>query len=492
MTSLELQNNQRFDVSSIPFLSADDFRRSVIEALSNGYRMIALTPIDRNVSEKIIAVFADNTSSSIHIIGGVFDKSKLEFESFANEFPQTNYFECELSENYGYIPVNHPWLRPVRKQSIILGNKPYQFYKLEGEEVHEVAVGPIHAGVIEPGHFRFQCHGELVYNLEINLGYQHRGVEKLLLDATPDQRIILSESIAGDTTVGHIFAHCSAIESLTQTQLSLRAEVIRTIASELERIAMHLSGLGGVANDIGFALPASSYGRLRTLAINSLALLCGSRFGRGLFVYGGVRFDFNDEIINSMKKNLEVIRNDVAEINNYLFSSVGVLTRFEDTGTVSKELAQSVGLVGLAARACGLEEDARISFPYSAYRYNPVSMITLSSGDVFARARLRALEIDESLKFIFDQLDNLPTGEIKSEVSELKNNSGVVSVVEGWRGEIVHIAITDGNGNLIQYKVKDPSFNNWYGLSLALRKTAISDFPLCNKSFDLSYAGHDL
>jgi Ni,Fe-hydrogenase III large subunit len=149
-------------------------------------------------------------------------------------------------------------------------------------------------------------------------------------------------------------------------------------------------------------------------------------------------------------------------------------------------------LVGLSARACGLEEDSRISFPYSAYRYNPVSMITLSSGDVFARARLRALEIDESLKFIFDQLDNLPNGEIKSEVSELKNNSGVVSVVEGWRGEIAHIAITDDNGNLIQYKVKDPSFNNWYGLSLALRKTAISDFPLCNKSFDLSYAGHDL
>lgn len=492
MNSLELQNNQRFDVSSIPFLIVDDFRRNVIEALSIGYRMIALTPIDRNVPEKIIAVFADNVTSSIHIIGGKFDKTKLEFESFANEFPQTNYFECELSENYGYVLLNHPWLRPVRKQNVILGNKPYQFYKLEGEEVHEVAVGPIHAGVIEPGHFRFQCHGELVYNLEINLGYQHRGVEKLLLESNPDQRIILSESIAGDTTVGHTFAHSNAIESLTQTQLSLRAEVIRTIASELERIAMHLSGLGGVANDIGFALPASSYGRLRTLSINSLALLCGSRFGRGLFIYGGVRFDFNDEIINAVKKNLEVIRNDVSEINNYLFSSVGVLTRFEDTGFVSKELAQNIGLVGLAARGCGLEEDARINFPYSAYRYNPVSMITLSSGDVFARARLRALEIDESLKFIFDQLDNLPSGEIKSKVGEMKYNSGVVSIVEGWRGEIVHIAITDGNGNLVQYKIKDPSFNNWYGLNLALRKTAISDFPLCNKSFDLSYAGHDL
>ncbi len=490
--SLQLQNNQRFDVSSIQFLAVGDFQKKVRDALSNGYRMIALTPIENNSPDKIIAVFADNISSSIHIIGGKFDKSKLEFESFANEFPQTNYFECELSENNGYVPLNHPWLRPVRNQNVILGNKPYQFYKLEGEEVHEVAVGPIHAGVIEPGHFRFQCHGELVYNLEINLGYQHRSVEKLILEANPNQRIILSESIAGDTTVGHTFAHCSVVESLSQAQLSLRAEVIRTIASEIERIAMHLSGLGGVANDVGFALPSASYGRLRTLAINSLLALCGSRFARGLFVYGGVRFDLNDEILNVIKKNLEVIKNDVTEINNYLFNSIGVLTRFEDTGTVSKNLAQNIGLVGLAARSSGLEEDVRISFPYSAYRYNPVSMITLSSGDVFARARLRALEIDESLRFIFDQLDNLPSGEIKSQLGEIKNNSGVISIIEGWRGEIVHIAITDASGNIVQYKIKDPSFNNWYGLSLALRKTAISDFPLCNKSFDLSYAGHDL
>ena len=146
----------------------------------------------------------------------------------------------------------------------------------------------------------------------------------------------------------------------------------------------------------------------------------------------------------------------------------------------------------MTARSTGLEEDIRINFPYSAYRYNPVSMITLSSGDVFARARLRALEIDESLKFIFDQLDNLPSGDLKSNVEAIKDNSGVVSIVEGWRGEIVHIAFTDESGNLTQYKIKDPSFNNWYGLSLALRKTAISDFPLCNKSFDLSYSGHDL
>lgn len=492
MKSLEVQNNQCFDKAAIQFLDRDDFRNSVSELMENNCRMISLTPVDVNNGQKIIAVLADSNSSLIHIVGGDFREGKLEFESWANDFPQTNYFECELSENYSYAPLNHPWLRPVRKQNVILKNKPYQFFKLEGEEVHEVAVGPIHAGVIEPGHFRFQCHGELVYNLEINLGYQHRGVEELLLNANQNQRIILSESIAGDTTIGHVFAHCNAIENLSNTQLSLRAEVIRTIASEIERIAMHLSALGGIANDVGFALPASSYGRLRTLAINSLAAICGSRFGRGLFVYGGVRFDLNETIINTVVENLKIINDDVREINKYLFSSVGALSRFEETGIVTNKLAQSIGLVGLVARSSGLEEDVRIHFPYGAYRYNPISMITLATGDVFARARMRAIEIEETIRFVFDQIENIPQGEIKSEPGRMAANSGVVSIVEGCRGEIVHIVFTDEDGVLSNYKIKDPSFNNWYGLSLALRETAISDFPLCNKSFDLSYAGHDL
>lgn len=492
MKWLEVQNNQLFDKKGIRFLSREDFRNSVLELMQNGSRMIALTPVIYGDPKNIIAVMADSGSSMIQIAGGDFSDGKYEFESWANEYPQTNYFECELSENYGFTPVNHPWLRPVRKQNVILNNKPYQFYKLEGEEVHEVAVGPIHAGIIEPGHFRFQCHGETVYNLEISLGYQHRGIEKLLLSANPYQRISLAESIAGDTTIGHSFAHCAAIESLSKTQLGLRAEVIRVIAAEIERVAMHLAGLGGIANDVGFALPASSYGRLRTLAINSLAAICGSRFGRGLFVYGGVRYDLSHEALKTVTGNLKIIQNDVRQLNKYLFTSVGAISRFEETGIVTNALAASIGMVGITARACGLEEDARMHFPYSAYRYNPVSMITLSTGDVYARARLRAMEIDDALRFVFEQIENIPEGGIKSEIGDIEADSGVVSIVEGWRGEIVHLAFTDNKGKLVQYKIKDPSFNNWYGLSLALRETAISDFPLCNKSFDLSYAGHDL
>jgi len=191
-------------------------------------------------------------------------------------------------------------------------------------------------------------------------------------------------------------------------------------------------------------------------------------------------------------ENLKTVQTDVQKINEYLFSSVGALSRFEETGVINNELANSIGLVGLAARSSGIEDDIRINFPYSAYRYNPVSMITLSTGDVFARARARAMEMDEALRFVFEQIENLPQGKIKSEMGNLNVNSVVISIVEGWRGEIVHIASTDNSGNLRQYKIKDPSFNNWYGLSLTLRNTAISDFPLCNKSFDLSYSGHDL
>ena len=492
MISLQVTNNQRFNLSDIPFFEKDMFCAAVSEGLSAGYRMLALFPLDKNSPHQIVAVLADDESALLQVTGGEFITDNLEFMSFAERFPQTNFFECELMENHGFHPLSHPWLRPVRQQSMILGNQPYNFYKMSGDEVHEVAVGPIHAGVIEPGHFRFQCHGEMVYHLEINLGYQHRGVEKLMLNDSPVQRIILAESIAGDTTVAHTLAHCIAVEQLSEIQVSLRAQVIRAIAEELERIAMHIAGLGGIANDIGLAIASSSYGRLRTLVINSMAALCGSRFGRGLLIYGGVRFDFKPVIIKQIISNLDTVKKDLLIINNFMFSATSALNRFNETGIVSTEFARQIGLVGMAARSCGLELDTRTNFPYGAYHYFPISTQTLITGDVFARAKLRELEINESFRFIAEQLSNLPQGEIKAVAGKMAADSAVISLTEGWRGEVMHMAITDSDGKFKQYKIKDPSFNNWYGLGLALRQTAISDFPLCNKSFDLSYAGHDL
>jgi Ni,Fe-hydrogenase III large subunit len=493
MTSLIIQNQQPFALEDIPILSVREFEDSIREILHMQARMIGLFGLETIESNTtVVAVLSHSTTSAIHLLGTTFSPTNNRYRSFADVYPQTNYFECELAENYNIIPEGHPWLRPVRKQTTILYNQPYQMYKMEGEEIHEVAVGPIHAGVIEPGHFRFQCHGELVYHLEIILGYQQRGIEKLLLNASLSQQIILCESVAGDTVIGHSMAYALAIEALSHTSVSLRTQVLRSIAEELERIAMHLTGLGGIANDVGYAIGAASFGRLRTLVINSTALLCGSRFGRGFIVPGGLQFDPSDNTIELLKRNLRTVQHDVQIVNEVMFGSTSVLGRLDHTGIVEKEWANSIGMVGPAARASGVEIDTRSQFPYGAYKYINLPLITLSSCDVFARARMRSLEIDESFRFIFDQLENFPSGLIRSEMNAIRPDSGIVSLVEGWRGEIAHCAFTDSKGIWKRYKIKDPSFHNWYGLGLALRSEAISDFPLCNKSFDLSYSGHDL
>ncbi len=493
MISLSVQNHHPFSIGDIPIVSIPEFEASVRGLLMAHSRMIGLFGMDSSATPgTVIAVLANRMSSSIHLVGAVFTPTENHFASFAAEYPQSHYFECELAENHHITPDGHPWLRPVRKQTTLLGSLPYSMYSMEGEEVHEVAVGPIHAGIIEPGHFRFQCHGEEVFHLEISLGYQHRGIEALLPASDARQRSIVCESIAGDSVIGHTMAYALAVEALSHATISLRTQVLRTIAEELERVAMHIAGLGGIANDIGYAIGASSYGRLRTLVINSSALLCGSRFGRGFIVPGGLRFDPADEALARIQDNLRVVQNDIAAINNVMIESTSVISRLDHAGVVSKQWARSIGMVGPAARACGVEIDTRSQFPYGTYRYTHLPLITLSTGDVFARTRMRSFEIDESLQFIFDQLENISPGPVLSPVNDMQPDSGVISLVEGWRGEIAHCVFTNAAGALKRYKIKDPSFHNWYGLALALRSEAISDFPLINKSFDLSYAGHDL
>jgi Ni,Fe-hydrogenase III large subunit len=320
-----------------------------------------------------------------------------------------NYFECELFEQTGVVPERHPWLRPVRSGDDWRKNgEPYEFYAVQGEEVHEVAVGPVHAGVIEPGHFRFQCHGEQILHLEIMLGYQRRGVETLLPQRNLAQQFVLVESIAGDSVIAHATAFCAGIESLAGSTLSLRDHAVRSIAAELERIAMQLSTLSAVSIDIGFALPAAAIGNLRTLAINLTAEICGSRFGRGWIVPGGVRFDADETWIEKAKKALATIREKFRDAEALLFNSASALSRLEDTGSVRPEAARQIGLVGLAARASGIDRDVRIDFPYGMYRYASVSSTVLESGDVYARAKMRSLEVDQSIEFILEQLDNLP------------------------------------------------------------------------------------
>jgi len=489
MKSLDLAHFERE-----PPLSVRDWLAATRELLTGGARPVSVFSQQRNGDNRVWIAVAPASGAQLCLTNTVFAaKERRAYAALSYDISSMNYFECELYEQTGIEPERHPWLRPVRTASTWRRDgKPYSFYRIESEEVHEVGVGPVHAGVIEPGHFRFQCHGEEILHLEIQLGYQHRGIEELLPKQKQSQQLVVVESIAGDSVIAHTTAFCSALEALAGVAPSLREQAVRGVAAELERVAMHLATLSGIATDIGFALPAAAFGGLRTAVINLTASICGSRFGRGWIIPGGVRFDLDLPMIDKARRTLGEVLTKFSDIEALFFNSSSALARMEEICTVTVKHARAAGLIGLAARASGIACDVRADYPYGIYRYSSVPSPTLDSGDVYARAKLRALEIRNSIQFIFEHLDHLPAPKPKSLLKELAKNAFTIALTEGHRGEIAHVLLTDSDGQLAQVKIKDPSFHNWQGLALAVRENGISDFPLCNKSFDLSYAGHDL
>jgi Ni,Fe-hydrogenase III large subunit len=415
------------------------------------------------------------------------------YHALSGKFPALHCFEREVHEQYGLGMIDHPWLKPIRFEGKNLKRmNEYSFYQLGGKEVHEVGVGPIHAGVIEPGHFRFMCYGETVHHLEIQLGYQHRGAERLLRQTDPRRLTPLVESVAGDTAVGYVLGFCRAWEALCQIPVQPEVEAIRGLALELERVAMHLVGLGGLATDVAFLPGSSTYGRLRTSIINLSMRLCGSRFGRSWFRPGELRFPFRQPQKEDVQKTIGQVQRDIAIINSLFHKSSSVRHRLATTGTVATSLAQEIGLVGMAGRASGLQIDLRSELRGGIYQQHPISLIVESSGDCWARALIRIREIDTSLAWILQVVDKLHDIEAGSPVTyNPRPRSGVVSLEEGWRGEVMHYIETDAKGAIAHYKLQDPSLRNWFGLAQSVRNNAISDFPICNKSFDLSYCGND-
>jgi Ni,Fe-hydrogenase III large subunit len=501
---LSLQNGDPIALASIPDIPLGPFRGSIISAVADGARIAALfaIPVSANTA-RLVIVLAHGRTGSLAVATTEVGES---YPALTPDCPQAHWFEREIAEQWGIRPEGHPWLKPIRfHRAYRAGRDAWgrgqdepilpsvtRFFQVEGEEIHEVAVGPVHAGVIEPGHFRFQCHGERVLHLEVSLGYQHRGVERALVGGPTRRTIPYMETLAGDTTIGHATAYCQAAEALSGCSISARAVALRGVALELERLANHPGDLGALSGDVGY-LPTASYcGRLRGDVLNMTALICGSRFGRGLVRPGGVAFDLEPERVADLRERLDRTLTDVAGAVGLLWESPSVMARFEETGPVSREVAEALGLVGVAARASGLERDVRFDFPSGIFRWAQIPVSTWQTGDVFARAWVRWLEIQRSAEFIREQLQALPDGPLRTPLGQPVPNQMVVSLVEGWRGEICHVALTDESGRLEHYKVVDPSFHNWMGLAMALRDQEISDFPLCNKSFNLSYCGHDL
>lgn len=500
---IEIKNNGApLELEGLPGLSYPDFFDLVAGLLEDeSKRCVSYFAVPEKDKFRFICILADDTTHNLVVLSHKLDRKAANLRSLAAELNQLHIFEREIHENYGIGFEGHPFLKPVRyaydraDRSKIMDN--YPFYQISGEELHEVGVGPVHAGIIEPGHFRFICNGEKVLHLEIHLGYQHRGIEKLFAAGKPGlHRSILSENIAGDTAIGHSLAYVQCIESLAGVETADALQVERCIALELERIAVHMGDMAALCADVAYQFGQVVCEALRTTIINTTQAWCGNRFGKGLVRPAGSHYPLGTELAGQILNVLADSGRRFSEMTEALFTTPSVLSRFDGTGPVTRLQAVRIGAVGMAARSSGLSRDTRSTQPFQYYRQLQVTPSVLDTGDVLARAMLRKLEVQQSIGIIhslievWQLLEKVP----KPPVYDLKLRSGclAVSITEGWRGEICHVALTNEQGRIFHYKVKDPSIHNWMALALAVRNQEISDFPVCNKSFNLSYCGFDL
>jgi Ni,Fe-hydrogenase III large subunit/Ni,Fe-hydrogenase III component G len=430
--------------------------------------------------------------------------------SLATFYYPASRFEREIFDLFGIKAVRHPDTRPLvrhafwpedyfpmLKDAVIPEDfeddgTPFPFQQVGGEGVYEIPVGPVHAGIIEPGHFRFSVVGETVIDLKIRLYFTHKGTEKLFEGRLPGEGVELAERISGDTTIGHALAYCQALEALAGTEAPPRARFLRVILLELERLYNHIADFGMIANDTGFAFAHAHCFRLREKLLRLNKQMTGNRLMRGGIVPGGVGHDLPEGV--DLPGELDAIIADFDEIVGICFRNSILMDRIEGAGTLSHETAIDHGVLGYVARASGIDIDARRDHPFAAYgemRF-PWKGPVRQSGDVYARTMLRVEEARESVNLIRQAFHNLPSGPLAAPLGPLPAFEPAFGIVEGWRGALVHWVMANDEGRMYRVKVKDPSFVNWPALSFAMLKNIVPDFPLCNKSFNQSYSGNDL
>jgi Ni,Fe-hydrogenase III large subunit/Ni,Fe-hydrogenase III component G len=435
------------------------------------------------------------------------------FPSLTKKYVPSYRFERQMQSLMGVTPIGHPdsrpWIKfedwpadawPLRKSFDPSGRMPrvkgdYTWAKAEGEGVYEIPVGPVHAGIIEPGHFRFQAVGEMVINLEERLGYVHKGIEKRFESLPWQEGARLAGRVSGDTTVAHGLGYCMALESMTGCNPPERAQWLRALFLERERIANHLGDIGAICNDAAFAFMLYQMMTLKEILLRTNHSLFGHRFMMDRVVPGGVSVDIDQKGKTAILSELDKLSVEFERLVTIYDENPSLEDRVRETGILKPATARELCVVGIVARASGLNLDCRIFNPfppYDQYEHLELDVPVLISGDVHARVWVRVHEIRESIRIIRWILDNLPSGETRSECGLPPASAAGFSAVEGWRGEIIYWLQSGPQAEVNRCMVRDPSSVNWLGLEQAIHGNIVPDFPLCNKSFNQSYSGHDL
>ena len=444
-----------------------------------------------------------------HVLAAV-PAADLRFPSLATRSFPASRFEREIHDLFGLVPEGHPDLRrlalhqfwpedyhPLRRDAAARRDfrdrgQPFPFRRVEGEGVFEITVGPVHAGVIEPGHFRFSVEGETIVHLEIRLGWVHKGIEKLFETLPFERTPALAERVSGDESVAHALAYCQALETLSGTTIPPRAAWLRVLLLELERLYNHVGDVGMIVNDTGYAFGHAHCFRLREELLRLNARLTGHRLLRGAVVPGGVAGPLAAADLEAAAAAVARLGAEFAEVAALCLDNTLVLERLQGTGRLTPATAREMQVVGLVGRASGLDADVRRDAPFAAYGELAVQVPVHTAGDVWARAVVRIDEAREAVRLIVEAARAAAPGPVRVPLGPLRTGDHAVGLVEAWRGPLWYWVQAAGPTALARVKIVDPSFRNWPALEHAVLKNIVPDFPLCNKSFNLSYSGHDL
>ncbi len=437
------------------------------------------------------------------------DQIKPSYPAVSKLIPAAEWFEREIHDMFGIVALGidlpplvlhrdfpHGKYFPMRKdfelnKEVKISEVPHQFTQPHAEGMHQIAVGPIHAGIIEPGHLRFCTIGEQILEFDAQLFYTHKGIEKMAEGKTIEEGLILAEHVCGMCSYSHSTAYCQAIESLSQVNISKRASYIRTICLELERLSNHLADLSAICSSGGFAIASMPAARFREKVMQLIFKFTGHRFFRGLNAIGGLNKDIKDSELELLKKNLQSLKKEFQSLEKMIIGSDTLLDRLETTGELNFTQAMNIGLVGPAARASGVDIDLRRDFQYAAYHDFIPKVHIGTEGDALARTETRIKELYTTFDLISEIIDELPSGKIKEEIPRAFPFpfQGGIGITESAKGSLIHWLMLDEKNKIFRWHVRSASYMNWRGVVQATKgRNIVPDGPLVNKSFNLCYA----